>query len=157
MSFEKQKTFTKPFIKSQFNYCPLILMFHSRITSKKRLTILNSSPPTTTHHHPPPPMTIHQQPPLATIYPPPSTTTQKMDHHWAKAKIYSCITSFWHCFNSFVFFKMRYVTEILCDKVLIRSFFKFKISATFYDISDFLKFILQEFKVTRFIFVCFYK
>ena len=30
------------------------------------------------------------------------------------------------------------MTEILRDKVLISLFFKFKISTTFYDISDFL-------------------
>ena len=80
-------------------------------------------PPTTTiHHHPPPakiylppPTTTHHQskyihyhPPRARIYPPPPTTSQKMDHHPAKAKIYSCITSFWHCFNSFFFIEMQY-------------------------------------------------
>ena len=31
-----------------------------------------------------------------------------MDHHSVKAKIYSYITSFWHCFNSFFFYKMQY-------------------------------------------------
>ena len=36
------------------------------------------------------------------------------------------------------------MTEILCDKVLITSLFKFKISTTFYDIYDFLKFIFQS-------------
>ena len=46
------------------------------------------------------------------------------------------------------------VTEILCDKVLISSVFKFHISttfSTFYDNQDFLKFMFHEFKVTRFI------
>ena len=77
---------------------------------------------TTTHHQPkyihhdPPPSTAsqniftstHQHPPPATIYPPPPTTlTQKMDHHPAKARIYSYIT-FWNCFSSFFFFKMQY-------------------------------------------------
>ena len=103
-------------------------------------------PPTTTiHHHPPPakiylppPTTTHHQskyihyhPPRARIYPPPPTTSQKMDHHPAKAKIYSCITSFWHCFNSFFFYRnaiLLSVKEILCDKALISSFFKFQIS-----------------------------
>ena len=45
------------------------------------------------------------------------------------------------------------MTEILCDKVLVSSFFKFKTSATFYNILDFLKFMFQDFKVARFIFV----
>ena len=64
--------------------------------------------PTTTHHHPPPPTTIknistttHCHPPPAKIYPPLPTTSQKMDHHPSKAKTYSYITSFRHCFNSF--------------------------------------------------------
>ena len=55
--------------------------------------------PTTTHRHPLPPLTTGQNI---------STTTQKMDHHPVKAKIYSCITSFWYCFNSFFFFEMQY-------------------------------------------------
>ena len=68
------------------------------------------SPPTTIHHHPLSPTssqnisTTHQQP----KYPPPPTTTPKMDHHLAKAKIYSYITSFGHCFNSSFFYKIRY-------------------------------------------------
>ena len=113
---------------------------------------------TTTHHHPLP----------TKIYPPLTSTTQKMDHRPAKAKIYSKIASFWHFFflQNTIFL---YVTEILWDNVLISSFFKFKISTTFcsffkfkisttfYDIQDFLKFIFQEFKVTRFIFVCLYE
>ena len=66
----------------------------------------------TTHPDPPPPATIqnistthhqpkyvhHHQPPVK-IYPPPPTISQKMDHHPAKAKIYSYINSFRHCFN----------------------------------------------------------
>ena len=72
-------------------------------------------PPTTTHHHSPPSITTHRQPiyihdhpPPAKIYPPPHTTSQKIDHHPAKAKIYSYITSFWHCFNSFFSIEMQY-------------------------------------------------
>ena len=101
---------------------------------------------TTTHHHPLP----------TKIYPPLTSTTQKMDHRPAKVKIYSKIASFWHFFflQNTIFL---YVTKILWDNVLISSFFKFKISTTFYDIQDFLKFIFQEFKVTRFIFVCLYE
>ena len=49
------------------------------------------------------------------------------------------------------------MAETLCDKVLISSFFKFKIDTTFHNIQDFLKFTFQEFKVIRFIFVCFSK
>ena len=84
----------------------------------------------TTHHHPPPPstsqniFTIHHQPPPVKIYPPPPTThhywppakihpppptsTQKIDNHPAKAKVYSHVTFFCHCFNSFFFFEMQY-------------------------------------------------
>ena len=79
-------------------------------------------PPTTIHHHPPPakicpppPTTTHHQPkyfhnhpPPAKMYPPLPTISQKMDHHPAIAKIYSYITSFRHCFNSFIFFEMQY-------------------------------------------------
>ena len=60
---------------------------------------------TTTHHQP---KYIHHHPPPAKIYPPLPTISQKMDHHPAKAKIYSYITSFRHCFNSFFFFEMQY-------------------------------------------------
>ena len=83
---------------------------------------LNMPPPTTTHHqpkyvhhHPPPsttthhqPKYIHHHPPPAKVYPPLPTISQKMDHHLAKAKIYSYITSFRHCFNSSFFFEVHY-------------------------------------------------
>ena len=112
----------------------------------------------TTHHQP---KYVHHHPPPAKICPPPPTTThhqpkyihhqpkyihhylpfpKKMDRHPAKAKIYSYITSFRHCFNSYFFIRNAIflsVTENLCDKVLISSFFKFQISttfSTFYDI-----------------------
>ena len=81
----------------------------------------------TTHHYPPPSTTSQN------IY----TTTHKMNHHSAKAKIYPYITSFWNCFNRFFYFEntiVLYVTEILYDKVSITSFFRLKISFTFYDI-----------------------
>ena len=58
-------------------------------------------------HHPPRP-TIHHHPLPVKIHPPLPTTSQKMDHHSAKAKIYSYVTSFWHYFNSFFFFEMQY-------------------------------------------------
>ena len=68
--------------------------------------------PTTTHQYLPKthyqPKYIHHHPPLAKIYPPLPTSSQKMDHHHAKAKIYSYITSFRHCVNSFFFFEMHY-------------------------------------------------
>ena len=35
MSFKKRKTLVKAFTESQFNFCPLIWMFHSRITNNK--------------------------------------------------------------------------------------------------------------------------
>ena len=35
MSFKKRRTLIKAFIESQFNYCPLIWMFHSRIMNNK--------------------------------------------------------------------------------------------------------------------------
>ena len=35
MSFKKRRTLLKAFTESQFNYCPLIWMFHSRITNRK--------------------------------------------------------------------------------------------------------------------------
>ena len=59
----------------------------------------------TTHHQP---KYIHHHPAPAKIYPPPPTISQKMNYHHAKAKIYSYIVSFWHCFNSFFFFEMQY-------------------------------------------------
>ena len=108
---------------------PLPTTIHHHPTSAK----IYPPPPTTTHHHPPPLTTTHQHPPPAKIYPPPPTTTahhqpkyihqnppsakiypplpttsQKMDHHPAKAKIYSYITSFRHCFNSSFFFEVHY-------------------------------------------------
>ena len=80
----------------------------------------------TIHHYPPPakiyplplttPTIIHHHPPPAKIYWPPPTTT----HHQPKyiyyctppptkwTKIYSHITSFWHCFNIFFFYEMQY-------------------------------------------------
>ena len=108
-------------------------------------------PPTTTyhqpkyiHHHPP---SAKIYPPLATIHPPPPTTTQKMDCHPAKAKMNSNIAPLDIVLTvSFSLECNISVIEILCDKVLISSFFKFKISTTFCVILDFLKF--QEFKVT---------
>ena len=109
------------------------------------------------HHHPPSLTTIHHHyTPPAKIYPPPSTTThhypsppykqpkyihhhlplpKKMDHP-AKARIYSNITSLWHCFNSFFFFGIQYSFpwRRFCVKVLISLLFKFQISTAFYDI-----------------------
>ena len=35
MSFNKRRTLMKAFIESQFNYCPLIWMFHSRTMNNK--------------------------------------------------------------------------------------------------------------------------
>ena len=35
MSFNKHRTLMKAFIESQFNYCPLIWMFHSRVMNNK--------------------------------------------------------------------------------------------------------------------------
>ena len=35
MSFDKHRTLMKAFIESQFNYCPLIWMFHSRTMNNK--------------------------------------------------------------------------------------------------------------------------
>ena len=35
MSFKKGRTLMKTFVESQLNYCPLILMFHSRIMNNK--------------------------------------------------------------------------------------------------------------------------
>ena len=35
MSFNKRRTRMKAFIESQFNYCPLISMFHSRTMNNK--------------------------------------------------------------------------------------------------------------------------
>ena len=35
MSFKKRRTLMKVFIESQFNYCPLIWVFHSRIMNNK--------------------------------------------------------------------------------------------------------------------------
>ena len=77
---------------------------------------------TTTHHNPPPP-------------PPPPTFTKKMDYHPAKAKIYSHIAPFDIVLTVSFSSKCNIsVMEILCDKVLISLFFKFKVSTTFYII-----------------------
>ena len=62
-------------------------------------------PSTTTHHHP---KYINHHPPPAKIHPPLHAISQKMDHHSAKAKIYSYKTSFRHYFNSFFFFQMQH-------------------------------------------------
>ena len=35
MSFDKRRMIIKAFMCSQFNYCPLIWMFHSRIVNNK--------------------------------------------------------------------------------------------------------------------------
>ena len=96
-------------------------------------------PPTTNIHHHPPNQnmftTIHPPPTTSQIYPPPPTTTQKMDYHPAKAKIYSYIAPFDIVLTVSFSSKCNIsVMEILCDKVLISSFFKFKISTTFYVI-----------------------
>ena len=86
---------------------------------------------TTTYHHRPP-TKIHS--PLPTI-------SQKMDHHPAKAKIYS----YRHCFNSFFFFLMQYSfpwrrfcgikfwsVRFSNSKFLLHSvYFTFKISCNF--------------------------
>ena len=109
----------------------------------------NPPRPTTIHHDPPPSTTTHHHPAPSSTSQNISTTThhqpkyihhylpfpKKMDHHPAKAKIYSYTSSFRHCFNSFFFFPS--VTDILSDEVLINSFFKFQITttfSTFYDI-----------------------
>ena len=107
-------------------------------------------------HHPQPPKTIHHQskcihhyPPLPENRPPPRKSQNVFIHDLLLT-----------LFEQFLFLRnatFLYVTEVLCDKVLISSFFKFKISTTFYDISEFLKFIFQELKIIRFIFVCFDK
>ena len=72
-------------------------------------------PITTIHHHPQPakicprpPTIIHHHHRPAKIYPPLPTISQKIDRHPAKAKIYSYIASFRHCFNSSFFFEMQY-------------------------------------------------
>ena len=96
--------------------------------------------PTKTHHHPPPPTTsqnisttthcqpppftaTHHHKPPAKIYPPLPTTSQRTNHHPAKGRICSYITSFWHFFNSFFFFEMQY--SFLWRKFCVIKFFKF--------------------------------
>ena len=95
-----------------------------------------SPPSTTTHYHPPP----------AKIYPPPPTTThhqpQYIHHHppppkkWTTTQQkpkYSNIAPFDIVLTVSFSSKCNIsVMEILCDKVLISSFFRFKISTTFY-------------------------
>ena len=74
--------------------------------------------PTTTHHHTP----------RAKIYPPLSITSQKMDHPTAETKLYSYITSFWHCLNYGLekhmvrkhYYNFRYLTNML--KIRSRGF-----------------------------------
>ena len=107
-------------------------------------------------HQPLRPITIHHHSPLP---------TQNRDYHPAKAKIYSYITSFWYWFN-WVFstkcnipFRDRDFAWSSFDQfVFINSNFYYILRYlrlfTFYD---FLRFIFQELKVTRFIFICFYK
>ena len=84
-------------------------------------THYHPTPSTTIHHHPKPakislapPTTTHYQPKYIHHHPPPpttsqniSTTTHNINHHSAKAKICSYITSFWHCFNRFFFFENK--------------------------------------------------
>ena len=89
--------------------------FNILATDWVRLNYASQNMSTNTHHHPPPPttsqnmsITTHHHPPPAKIYPPLPTISQKMDCHPARAKIYSYITSFRHCFNSSFFFEMQY-------------------------------------------------
>ena len=80
-------------------------------------------PTTTIHRHPPPAKYIHHHKPPAKIYPPLPTTSQRMNHHPAKARICSYITSFWYFFNSFFFFEMQY--SFLWRRFCVIKFFKF--------------------------------
>ena len=74
-------------------------------TTSQNISTTSQNISTTTHHQP---KYIHHHPPPAKVYPPLPTISQKMDHHLAKAKIYSYITSFRHCFNSSFFFEVHY-------------------------------------------------
>ena len=109
--------------------------------------------------------TTHQRPPPAKIYPSPPTTHHQpkyIRHHPPQSKngpppsqnqcisIYNLLLRlFLTVYFSFKNTIVLYVT--LCNKVLISSFFKFKISTTFYI----CKIILKAFNVKIFIFVCF--
>ena len=116
---------------------------------------------TTTHHHPPPSTTTenistatHHHAPPAKTYLPPHTTNQKMDHHSGKDTQY--IASFWHCFNSFFFYKMQYSSpwrRFGLIKVWSVCFSNSKF-LLYFTYLRFIKFIFQEFKFTRFIFIC---
>ena len=86
----------------------------STITYYQPKYVDHHPPPSTTFHHQP--KYIHNHPPPAKIYPPLPTISHKMDDHPAKAKVYSYITSFRHCFNSFFVFQMQYffLSRIFC-------------------------------------------
>ena len=83
---------------------------------------------TTTRYHTPPCITTHHQPKYIHHYLP---LPKKMKHHPASIFIYNLPLTF---LKQFLFLRntiLLSVTEILCDKVLISSFFKFQSSTAF--------------------------
>ena len=83
------------------------LLFFTHFTSctldtlRKKLWVrLNYA---TTYRHLPPPTTNQNISTTTTHHQP-----KYIHHHPAKAKLYSCKTLFWHRFNSFFFFEIRY-------------------------------------------------
>ena len=96
--------------------------------------------PTTSHQHPSPststhnqPKYIHHQPPPAKIYPPPPPLPEKWTTIQQKPKYIHIKPTFDIVLTVSFSSKCSIlsVTEILWNKVLISSFFKFPISTTF--------------------------
>ena len=147
------------------------MQWSRRVSSQIKILRVRLNYATTRHHpppakiYPPPPTTsqnisttTNHHPKPAKTYLPPHTTTHKMDHHSVKAKIYFYITSFWHCFNSFFFYKMQY--SFPWRRFCVIKFWSVCFSNSkfqwHFTYLRFFKFIFQEFKVTRFI-IYFYK
>ena len=102
--------------------------FHCIFVKRVRLNYV------TTYHHPPPSSTTHQEPIYIHHHSPPPKKKQPPSKS-QNISIYNPYMTI--AFNSFFFLRkcdspLR--AEILCDKVLISSFFKFKLFTAFYDI-----------------------
>ena len=125
----------------------------------------------------PPPTTTHHQPKYIHHHLPPSTTTHHQPkyiyHHTQPPKngpapsksqniLIYCITSFWHCFNSFFFYEMQY--SFPWWRFCVMKFWSVCFSNSkfllHFTIFKFFKLMFQEFKLTRFkswlqYFICF--
>ena len=118
---QKEKKWVRPNHATTQNYPQLSTTIHhlaKYIQHQPPPPTTSQNISTTTHHHLPP----------AKVYPPPSINSYHYQKNGPLLRKY--ITSFRSCFNSFFFFEVRQSFKwrrVLCDKVLISSFFKFKL------------------------------